>query len=442
MALEPLIKMRDLDIIYNLGKSNEYKASQKVTFDIYPGEYIIFFGPSGCGKSTLMYCILGALPNTAGEILVKGESPYLYNTKRLVEYQRSTVGIIYQAFYLIPSITVADNVVLPLIFASMDLKSRRARSLSLLRRFGVEHQADKLPLNLSGGQQQRVAVARSLVGDPEILLADEPVGNLDSKSADQVMDMLSDINSKEKKTVILVTHDAKYLPYAHRIFYLRDGKLERIVVNPEKEQIMKTGKKGMVTEIEKLARIYPYLSPEELKIKSIVNYLTQDLGFDQLERLERAIQLLQDGKVDTEQYFTMLVTSFGGGGVGLDGDRARMIAKKTEKIFEESQDITRFRRRVVEAEESLSEHGQLVARLRAYLLDQYEGEITMARLHNLEDAISQRLLGEYRKDDFEKRLFRSVKDGGVGFRLQDAINLSVYFEKLIAQGIQIAGGGH
>src|SRR3989344_2944822 len=166
--------------------------------------------------------------------------------------------------------------------------------MELLRRFGVAEQANKLPLNLSGGQQQRVAVARSLVGNPKILLADEPVGNLDSTSSDQVMGMLDDINKKEKKTVILITHDAKYLPYAHRVFYMSDGRCQRIVINPEKEQIFKTEKKSIITEIEKLARIHPYLSPEELRVKSVVNYLTQEFNFDQIERLEKGIRLAMD----------------------------------------------------------------------------------------------------------------------------------------------------
>src|SRR3990167_2093675 len=155
----------------------------------------------------------------------------------MVRYQQSTIGIVYQSFNLIPSLNVLDNVSLPQIFAGVDSVEREARSKILLKRFGIENIAHKLPANLSGGQMQRVAVARSLVNDPEILLADEPVGNLDSISAEHVMDSFEEINERDRKTVVLVTHDAKYLPYAHRVFYMRDGLLRRIVLNPEKQQI-------------------------------------------------------------------------------------------------------------------------------------------------------------------------------------------------------------
>jgi len=214
-------------------------------------------------------------------VLVKNENPYKYNVKQMVHFQRSTVGIIYQSFNLIPSLSVLDNVTLPLIFAGIGRAERDRRGMQLLKRFGVDQQAHKLSTNLSGGQSQRVAVARSLVNDPEILFADEPVGNLDSLSADAVMGTLEEINMKDRKTVILVTHDAKLLPYAHRVYYLRDGQVEREVINPQKKQIKQTDPgTSVLSEIEKLARIYPYASAEELRVKSIVNFLTQDIGFD------------------------------------------------------------------------------------------------------------------------------------------------------------------
>lgn len=434
--MEPLISLKNLEIVYNLGKSNEYRASDGVTFDIYPEEYIIFFGPSGCGKSTLMYCILGALPPTGGEIIVAGRNPYKQTPEELVQYQRSTVGIIYQSFYLISSISVMDNVSLPQIFAGVPEKERNAHTMELLRRFGVEKQANKLPLNLSGGQQQRVAVARSLVGNPKILLADEPVGNLDSTSSDQVMGMLDDINKKEKKTVILITHDAKYLPYAHRVFYMGDGKCQRIVVNPEKEQIFKTEKKSIITEIEKLARIHPYLNPEELRVKSIVNYLTQELNFDQIERIEKGVRLAIDGKIDTENLFAFLSAPLAKGGAEIEEAQARDMATKTKKILEESRDVARYRRKI-EEDWFFSKHAWLISRLRANLLDNYAGQVRKEQIEPLELAISERVTGNLKRDDFQARLAANIADGGAGFSTADARTLTRFLEKLIAQGTQL-----
>src|SRR3989344_5059643 len=219
---EPIIKVQDLRVVYNEGKSNEYAALRGESLDIYPEQYIILFGPSGCGKSTLLFSILGILQPTSGNLLVKDENVYQYNSEQMVKFQQNTIGIIYQSFNLIPSLTTLDNVSLPLIFAGVPAAERERRAMALLRRFGIEKQAHKISTNLSGGQMQRIAVARSLVNDPEILLADEPVGNLDYVSADEGIGGLEEINTKDKKTVILVTHDANFLPYAHRIYFLKD----------------------------------------------------------------------------------------------------------------------------------------------------------------------------------------------------------------------------
>jgi ABC-type lipoprotein export system ATPase subunit len=304
---EPIIRIRNMSIIYNKGKDNEFRASDNINMEIYPGEYIIFFGPSGCGKSTTLYSILGILAPTAGEVLVKGENIYEYDANDMVRYQTEVIGIMYQAFYLIPSLTIADNVTLPMIFQGVHPAIRRKKAEELLERFGVGKHAHKLPDALSGGQIQRVSVARSFINDPEIILADEPVGNLDSVSADAVMNTLDEINRRDKKTIILVTHDAKYLPYAHRIIYIRDGRVVRIVPNPEKKQVARVDKqKSMVTEMEQLVKIHPYLSASELKVKSMINYLTQDLNFEQIMRLEDFSKSMIEGKVDEEKFYHRL----------------------------------------------------------------------------------------------------------------------------------------
>ncbi|MEL6805133.1 MAG: ATP-binding cassette domain-containing protein, partial [Bacteroidota bacterium] len=185
---KPLIIARDLEIIYNQGKSNEFKALTNVNTDIYEGEYIILFGASGSGKSTLMYAIQGSLPPGNGTLLIRGDDIYGYPPEERVYFQRHVMGIIFQQFNLIPSLSVIDNVALPMIFCDADKTTRNRRAQSLLDRFGVGMVSHKIPAMLSGGQQKRVSVARSMVNDPKILLADEPTGNLDSVSTQQVMD--------------------------------------------------------------------------------------------------------------------------------------------------------------------------------------------------------------------------------------------------------------
>src|SRR6185503_14514331 len=289
-------------IVYNKGKANEFNALNNINVEIFPPEYIILFGPSGCGKSTLLYTMLGGVPPNKGHMYVMGEDIYAYTPAEMNRYQQAIIGIVYQQFNLITSISVLDNVALPMIFLNKSVQERNARGRELLRRFGIPPRLeDKTPVMMSGGQQQRVAVARSLINDPQILLADEPVGNLDSISAEHVMDSFQEINERDRKTVILVTHDAKYLPYAHRVFYMRDGKLRRVVVNPEKKQVkhVKPGE-TIVTEIEQLARLYPYAEPVELKVKSVVNFVTQTVGFQQIARLEKAVLHVLKGDMDEE----------------------------------------------------------------------------------------------------------------------------------------------
>jgi len=436
--LEPVIKTENLEVVYNLGKSNEFRALRSVNVDIYPEEYIILFGPSGCGKSTLLYCFLGALPYTFGKLSVKGEDPYQYNSEELVHFQQKTIGIVYQAFYLIPSLSVMDNVSLPLIFAGMSKQDREKRALSLLRRFGVEAQANKLPNSLSGGQQQRVAVSRALVNDPEILLADEPVGNLDAISTEEVMNSLSEVNRRDKKTVILVTHDAKFIPYAHRTFYMTYGKVEREVFNPEIEAIKVVEKgKTIMTEIEKLARIYPYSTVDELRVKSIVNYLTQKLTFEQLERLEKAVVKIIEGKIHEADFKRMLLEKFERGGVGVSTSAGEKMTKQMEKIMRESLAVKRFRKRLVEEEMTGTEMSRYVKHLRTYLLDEYEGQVSLGQLRRLERAVEERISGSAKKEEFELFLGTSYDKGGVGFHWRTARNMTLYLEKLIAQGTRI-----
>lgn len=439
---EPIIKIKDMSIVYNKGKENEFRASDGINMEIYPYEYIIFFGPSGCGKSTTLYSILGILPPTDGVVLVKGENVYSYDSDDMVRYQTKVIGIMYQAFYLIPSISIVDNVALPQIFEGIPPAQRRTRALELLRRFGIDKQADKMPDALSGGQIQRVSVARSLVNDPEIILADEPVGNLDSTSADAVMNTLAEINEKDKKTVILVTHDAKYLPYAHRVFFMKDGKVTRIAPNPEKKQIAKVDKqKTLVTEMEQLVKVHPYLTPPELKVKSIINFLTQDITFEQLDRLEKITKMMLERTIDRTRFYKTVELSFEEGGVGLPEGRSIVMADRIEKILKQSEDVTRYRRRQTEGTFFDNEDG-LVRRLLSYLLEEHGKTIESIQKSRLKEAIRDRISGLIKKDEFEERLLKSKKEGGAGFNKKTTDSLTRYFEKLLFQGLEVAGSGH
>ncbi len=434
--MRSIITTENVDVTYNYGKSNEFKALKDVTCEIAAREYIIFFGPSGCGKSTLLYSIFGVLEPSAGEVHVKGDSIYKYEPMELVMYQRKTMGIMYQSFNLIMSLTVLDNVQLPLIFAGFSPSVRERRAMELLDRFGIAHVAHKRPGLLSGGQQQRVSVARSLVNDPEILIADEPVGNLDFVSAEAVMNTLEGINRNDKKTVLLVTHDAKYLPYAHRTFYLDYGRIDRIVPNPEKRQIIKVRPgETIVTEIEQLARIYPYDSPEQLRVKSLINFLTQNLSFDQVVRLEKMTQHVIEGILSEEQLASALTSDYEKGGCGIKPKQAAEMTKRMFQILEQSKDVIRFRRSSRDQDTVNLARFDLIKNIHAYMVEECKVEADSQLLERLTKMVTVRVYGYITRQEFHRQLRLSKSDGGAGFDIYFAADLSRYLEKLIAQGV-------
>jgi putative ABC transport system ATP-binding protein len=436
---KPFIICRDVAITYNKGKSNEFKALQGVSTDIYEGEYIILFGASGSGKSTLMYSIQGSLPPAEGTLLIKGDDIYSYPPQERVYFQRYVMGIIFQSFNLIKSLTVLDNVALPMIFCDGDKTTRERRAQLLLDRFGVGQVSHKIPAMLSGGQQQRVSVARSMINDPKILLADEPTGNLDSVSTQQVMDKIDEINTFDLRTIIMVSHNAAHLSYAHRVYYLKDGFIVREVVNPQRKQI-KPVKEGetIVTELEQLARLFPYDDIDSLRVKSLVNYLTQDYSYDQLIRLERALELFINGRIQKSDFIRSLTLKYEDGGVEIEEKAAKKMADISFKLLAQANDIKRFRSMsTTDAHSFFSQH-ELAERLRDNLLKTKRVKLDKKQDENLVNIIADRVTGVIDEDKLNAELMKGVSVGGLSLDGKESDSLTRYFEKLVAQGVDVS----
>lgn len=222
--MHKLIEIRDIAKIYKMGLQ-EVKALQSITLDIEPNEYVALMGPSGSGKSTLMN-ILGCLdtPTRGTYILNNTDVSHLVDNE-LAEIRNKEIGFVFQTFNLLPRYTALENVALPLIYAGMGKEERETRAREVLEQVGLADRMDHKPNELSGGQRQRVAVARALVNKPSIILADEPTGNLDSKTSIEIMQLISDIH-RIGNTVILVTHEPDIAKNAHRIIQLIDGLVE------------------------------------------------------------------------------------------------------------------------------------------------------------------------------------------------------------------------
>src|SRR3989338_9190379 len=339
---EPVIKIENLKVVYDKGLPSETEALKGITLDIYPEEYVIFFGPSGCGKSTLLYTIAGLEVPDSGRVIVYGRDLGSLSASEFVAYHRSQMGMVFQAFYLIPSLSVLDNVVLPQMFIRERPADRRERGEKVLQRFEIANLANRVPTELSGGQQQRVAICRSVINDPPLIFADEPVGNLDSRASEKVMELLYKLNTRDKKTVILVTHDARYLHYAHRVFYLRDGQLVREVANSEREQVREERVQPFVAHaLAEFARYYPQLDEGDLKAKFLGHYLLGVKSESAQERLEHLIRERFAGSLSKPELILALNRSYVDGGVGLYEQRAQHLADELDKILEGSDYIHR-----------------------------------------------------------------------------------------------------
>lgn len=219
-----LIKLEGVEKIYRIGMV-EVPALRGITLQIKKGEHVAIVGPSGSGKSTVMN-LIGCLDKpTSGRVLIEGSDTKSMSEEKLAETRRKKVGFVFQQFNLIPRLTALENVELPMWFAGMNGEERKKRAIGLLKGVGLGDRMQHKPSELSGGQQQRVAIARALANDPDILLADEPTGNLDTKSGEEIVSILEELNRKGK-TLIVVTHERELEKKVRRIIRIRDGRVE------------------------------------------------------------------------------------------------------------------------------------------------------------------------------------------------------------------------
>jgi len=228
---QPLITIKEIGRKYVIG-TEVIHALKSVSLDINKGEFVALMGPSGSGKSTLMN-ILGCLDTpSSGTYILNGTDVSHMTDDALAEVRNQEIGFVFQTFNLLPRSTSLDNVALPLIYAGNSKKDRDARAAKALENVGLGNRMDHKPNELSGGQRQRVAVARALINDPSIILADEPTGNLDTKTSIEIMGLLEEIHSKGN-TIILVTHEEDIAQHAHRIVRMRDGLIENDYINTD-----------------------------------------------------------------------------------------------------------------------------------------------------------------------------------------------------------------
>jgi putative ABC transport system ATP-binding protein len=402
---DPIIEVKNLKVTYNKGKSNEVKALEDINLKIYPKEFVIFFGPSGCGKSTLLYAISGLQAPTEGDVTVQDKNLFKMTKAQMVEYHQTGMGMVFQAFYLIPSLNVIDNVCLPKVFRGESIEERKKEGIKLLHRFSIVEQAQKFP--------ERVSISRSLINNPEIILADEPVGNLDSESAKNVLQILKELNEIDKKTVILVTHNAEHLSFADRIIYLRDGKIIKEEVNKEKrpmgaEDEVKMTVEELSGELKVLMRTFKNLSITQVgalmvpfKANQLMSHVLSELNEEQINTANGFLKELLFYNINLEQLAKNLDMDYAKGGAGWNKRRADRFTERVGQIIKQAEIIRK------------SSSQLAVVSLSQYFIDLFKLNLDTETKMRFDSLLQQRIEAKLDRIEFQKKMDASKVLGGI-----------------------------
>ena len=233
--MEPIIRIRGLKKVYHVGEER-VRALNGIDLDIYPGEFVCIIGRSGSGKSTLLNMMAGLEKPSKGSIVIAGEHLEKMSEKQLVNFRLKHVGFIFQQFNIFPSMTALENVTMPLVYRGVGTRKRKAAAASMLRDLGLKTHINHRPSQMSGGQQQRVGIARALVANPEVIFADEPTGNLDSRTSEEILGLIQQISRRDGHTLVMVTHDPSVAEHADRVVNILDGLIVDIVDQREKNK--------------------------------------------------------------------------------------------------------------------------------------------------------------------------------------------------------------
>ncbi len=429
----PIISIKSASVIYGEHVGAPQKALDNISLDIFPNEFIIFFGPSGCGKSTLLYSIAGLEQLSSGSIHSNGFELSKLTIKDAVTYHRSTIGMVFQAYYLISTLTSLQNVTLPQVFTSKSKKLREEGAMHFLKRFGIGDHADMFPNQLSGGQQQRVAIARALINNAPILLADEPVGNLDSKAADSVLEVFTELKLKDRKTIIMVTHNPNHLKFADRVFYMRDGKIIREVANTPIEEKEKKEQEQEVRPainhgLQDFAKIFPHLEEDQLKAKMVTWHLLNELDIQAEQRLEKIVSDYLKRNISIEQFIAIATMPVRKSGIGLYHPFAERIAQKLNRISAMSEYMLKHFQAYPD---SYEQYQIILDQVTTYLFEITEYKPTQELLARMQSIVKSRLEGSLGHDGFMALLDKPYAQGGAGLNVRTARNVARQLEMIL-----------
>ena len=425
-----IIKCEGVNMWYDKGKPAETQALKNVNLEIEQGNYVAFFGPSGSGKTTLLYAISGIDRYQEGRILVNGKDITGLSNRELAIFRQTGIGIVFQQFNLVPSLTVLQNVSLPMSFIGISRERAEAEADKLLARLNVQQLRDRFPSELSGGQQQRIGIARALANNPPIIVADEPLGNLDSVNAKNVLEFLKELNEKDGRTIIMVTHEAWSLRDVKEVFYMKDGAITGV------EQQTSRSIAASLTE-----RLYNELNPDqaatgakpgELSARALSNFLMRGYSIDEVRRFESFLNARLNGKISAEEFTQSIDKPLRDGGVGLWKGKALRIAAYVESVIEKQHDLGAIAK-------ILEDHPELpitdeARKLREWLVSDYQGRLSGIQQAALDEVISDRLRNYIDMEKFRELLARSKNEYGVGLSFRSALRFTEKMESILDSG--------
>ncbi|MBI2450780.1 MAG: ATP-binding cassette domain-containing protein [Parcubacteria group bacterium] len=429
--MDSIIKIQNINLWYDKGKPSETQALKDINLEIEKGEYVAFFGPSGSGKTSLLYLIAGIDQPQEGKIYINNKDITSVSKKEAAIYRQIGVGIIFQQFNLIPSLTVLANVALPMAFLGISEDKRKIETLKLLERLGIKEMANRYPFELSGGQQQRVGIARALANNPPIILADEPLGNLDSDNAKRVLEFLKELNKKDGRTIIMVTHEAWSLKDVKRIFYLKDGVVTK-TENPTPKTVAESLSHHLYQELT------PELTSVEVSAQSLAQLFMRGYSIEEIKRFEFFLLERLKNHIDSDIFRRVLDRPFKQNGVGLWRQKAERISRFIDDIIQKRKEIKKV---YEELEYNLeSPIRDEVEKIRMWLIEDYHGKLSELQNHRLNELIAERLKSIITPERFKKIANKSKKEYGVGLSFRSTQKISEKLEAIL-RGQEAYPGG-
>jgi putative ABC transport system ATP-binding protein len=422
-----VIEMEKVNLWYNKEKETEVHALKDISLSIKQGEYVAFFGPSGCGKTSVLYALSGIDRYQSGSVKIHDADLTQRSNEELSICRQTDIGIVFQQFNLIASLTVLQNVTLPMMFLGKTLKEANEEGLRLLARLDLTSYTDRFPFELSGGQQQRVGIARALANNPPIIIADEPLGNLDSVSATNVLAFLKELNEKDGRTIIMVTHEAWSLKDVEKVFYMKDGAVVETEDQTE-ETIAESLSKKLYRQLSK--------TDNEGKEKSIPatvlsHFLMRGYSPEEIERFETFLQERMAGRIDSDQFRIEIDKPFKNGGVGFWKQKAKRVSAYIEEVINERHDVDSLFV-MIEKSPELSIQDE-VQKIEEWLCKEYTGKLSNQQRIQLLESITKRIKGISTAEQFRGALRESKRKGGVGLSLRASQVVGERMELLLVE---------